>query len=236
MTQDLKNRRPLKVRDAAFARRLAQRLAETKVSPDAVSATSVAFAALGGALLMTAGGLDGWLFRGLVLLLAAACIQARLLCNLLDGLVAIEHGRGGTAGPIWNELPDRVADVLLLAGAGYGVQTAGVDGGAAVGWIAAVLAVLTAYVRELGRGLGQPADFSGPMAKQQRMAVLTAFCVISVVEPLWRGHGQVLFCGLLVVLAGTLVTVARRTRNLAVGLRSSPKKTSAHPGESRDAS
>jgi phosphatidylglycerophosphate synthase len=168
---------------------------------------------------MTAGGLEGWLFRGLVLLLAAVCIQARLLCNLLDGLVAIEHGRGGSAGPIWNELPDRVADVLLLAGAGYGVQTAGVGGGVEIGWIAAVLAVLTAYVRELGRGLGQPADFSGPMAKPQRMVTLIAFCLISMFEPLWRGHGQMLLCGLLVIAAGTLVTVVRRTMNLARALR-----------------
>lgn len=219
MTEDLDNRRPLKVRDAAFARRMAERLAKAKVSPDAISAASVAFAALGGALLMTAGGLDGWVFRAVVLVLAAACIQARLLCNLLDGLVAVEHGRGGSAGPIWNELPDRIADVLLLAGAGYGVQTAGLGGGAAVGWIAAVLAVLTAYVRELGRGLGRPADFSGPMAKQQRMAALTIFCVISAFEPLWRGDGQMLLCGLLVIAAGTLVTVVRRTRNLARGLR-----------------
>jgi phosphatidylglycerophosphate synthase len=219
MTEDLDNRRPLKVRDAAFARRMAERLAVAKVSPDMISAMSVAFAALGGALLMAAGGLEGWLLRAVALALAAVCVQARLLCNLLDGLVAVEHGRGGTAGPIWNELPDRIADVLLLAGAGYGVQAAGMGGGAAVGWIAAVLAVLTAYVRELGRGLGQPADFSGPMAKPQRMATLTAFCGISVFEPLWHGHGQVLFCGLLVILAGSLITVVKRTRNLARGLR-----------------
>lgn len=219
MTQDLDNRRPLKVRDAAFARRLAQGLAKAKVDPDVISATSIAFAALGGALILTAGALDGGLLRATAFGLAAACIQARLLCNLLDGLVAVEHGRAGPAGPIWNELPDRIADVLLLAGAGYGVQSAGIGGGAAVGWIAAVLAVLTAYVRELGRGLGQPADFSGPMAKQQRMATLTAVCLISMLEPLWRGRGQVLLGGLVVIAAGSLVTVIRRTANLAVGLR-----------------
>jgi phosphatidylglycerophosphate synthase len=219
MTQDLDNRRPLKVRDAAFARRMARSLAEAKVEPDAISATSVAFAVLGGALLMTAGALDNGVFRAALFVLAALCIQARLLCNLLDGLVAVEHGRAGPAGPIWNELPDRIADVLLLAGAGYGVQSAGIAGGAAVGWIAAVLAVLTAYVRELGRGLGQPADFSGPMAKQQRMATLTAFCLVSALEPLWRGHGPVLLCGLVVIAAGSLVTVIRRTGNLARGLR-----------------
>ncbi|CAN5353456.1 CDP-alcohol phosphatidyltransferase family protein [soil metagenome] len=221
MADDPDNRRPLKVRNTAFAQRMAARLAAAKVSPDAISATSVAFAALGAALIMTAGGLEGWVLRAVTLLLAAVCIQARLLCNLLDGMVAVEHGRAGPAGPIWNELPDRVADVLLLAGAGYSVQTAGIGGGSAIGWIAAVLAVLTAYVRELGRGLGQPADLSGPMAKPQRMATLTAFCVISIFEPLWHGDGQMLLSGLLVILAGSLITVARRTRNLAAGLRKS---------------
>jgi len=224
MTQDLENRRPLKARDAALARLMAGRLAEAKVDPDVVSAGGVAFAVLGGALIMAAGALDGWLLRGALFGLAAACIQARLLCNLLDGLVAVEHGRGGPAGPIWNELPDRIADVLLLAGAGYGVQSAGIHGGAAVGWIAAVLAVLTAYVRELGRGLGRPADFSGPMAKPHRMAVLTALCLISMFEPLWRGHGQVLLGGLVVIAAGGLVTVVRRTRNLALWLRETPSR------------
>jgi len=219
MADDPDNRRPLKVRGSALAQRMAARLAAAKVSPDAISATSVAFAALGAALIMTSGVLDGGLPRAAALLLAAVCIQARLVCNLLDGMVAVEHGRAGPAGPIWNELPDRVADVLLLAGTGYGVQAAGIGGGSAIGWIAAVLAVLTAYVRELGRGLGQPADFSGPMAKPQRMATLTAFCGIAIFEPLWRGHGQVLFCGLLVILGGSLVTVVNRTRNLAEGLR-----------------
>lgn len=230
MTQDLDNRRPLKVRDAAFARGMAGRLAEAKVDPNLVSATGVAFAALGGALILAAGALDGWLPRALAFLLAAVCIQARLLCNLLDGLVAVEHGRGGSAGPIWNELPDRAADVLLLAAAGYGVQSAGIGGGAAAGWIAAVLAVLTAYVRELGRGLGQPADFSGPMAKPQRMATLTAVCLISMLEPLWRGHGMVLLGGLVVIAAGSLVTVIRRTRNLARGLRAGPASSAGKDG------
>jgi phosphatidylglycerophosphate synthase len=216
---DPDNRRPLAVRDAAFARRLARRLAAAKVSPDLISATSVAFAVLGGALMMASGAFEG-LARAAVLILAALCVQGRLLCNLLDGMVAVEHGRAGPAGPVWNELPDRVADVLLLAGAGYGAQTAGLDGADALGWIAAVLAVMTAYVRELGRGLGQPADFSGPMAKQHRMAALTLTCLVSALEPLWGGKGQMILVGLLVIAIGTLVTVARRTRNLVRGLRS----------------
>ncbi|MBC7667171.1 MAG: CDP-alcohol phosphatidyltransferase family protein [Gemmatimonadaceae bacterium] len=218
MTDDLDNRRPLKVRDAPFARRLAQRLADAKITPDAISAMSVAFALLGGALLAVSGAFDGFV-RGACLVLGAACIQGRLLCNLLDGMVAVEHGRASKAGPVWNELPDRVADVFLLAGAGYGAQTAGLVGADALGWIAAVLAVLTAYVRELGRGLGLPADFSGPMAKQHRMAALTVTCGISAFDPLWGGQAQVLVVGLAAIAIGTLVTVVRRTRNLVRGLK-----------------
>jgi phosphatidylglycerophosphate synthase len=218
MTDKPDNRRPLALRDAAFARRLARRLADAQVGPDTISAMSVAFALLGGALMMASGVFEGFA-RALALIAAALCVQGRLLCNLLDGMVAVEHGRASPAGPVWNELPDRVADVLLLAGAGYGAWTAGLDGGDALGWIAAVLAVLTAYVRELGRGLGQPADFSGPMAKQHRMAALTATCAISAAEPLWGGKGQMILVGLLVIGVGTLVTVVRRTRNLVRGLR-----------------
>ncbi len=214
---DLDNRRPLKSRQTAWARGLAKAVAGKGIKADAISGLGLAFAGLGGALLAASGGVDGWP-RGAALIVAAACIQLRLVCNLLDGLVAVEHGRSSPFGPIWNELPDRIADVLLLAGAGYGAMTAGFSGGPALGWLAAVLAVLTAYVRELGRGLGFPADFSGPLAKPQRMAVLTAACAVAAFEPLWRGRGEVLALGLAVIAVGTLVTVVRRTGNLATRL------------------
>lgn len=218
MTQsDLANRRPLKTRSAAWAGRVAAGLAGKGVSADAISGLGLAFAALGGALLAASGGVEGG-WRALCLVLGATCVQLRLACNLLDGMVAVEHGRGSSAGPIWNELPDRLADVMFLAGAGYGAMSAGFSGGPALGWICAVLAVLTAYVRELGRGLGLPADFSGPMAKPHRMAALTLTAIVAAFEPLWRGRGEVLALGLTVIALGTLVTVVRRTRHLAIGL------------------
>ncbi|WP_425994390.1 CDP-alcohol phosphatidyltransferase family protein [Caulobacter sp. DWR1-3-2b1] len=217
MTNDLENRRPLKVRSASWARAAAARLAHANVSPDAISCAGVACAVLGGSLMMLAGGL-GPAGRAVALILAVLCIQLRLVCNLLDGLVAVEHGKASPAGPIWNELPDRVADVLFLVGAGYFARTAGLHGAEALGWLAAVLAVVTAYVRELGRGLGQPADFRGPMAKPQRMAALTVACLISVVELLWRGNGQIMVAALAIIVVGTLITVVRRTRHLAIRL------------------
>jgi hypothetical protein len=85
-----------------------------------------------------------------------------------------------------------------------------------------VLAVSTAYVRELGRGLGFPADFSGPMAKPHRMAALTVTCLLAALEPLWGGRGLVMMIGLSVIAAGTAWTVIRRVRRLAAALAARP--------------
>ena len=76
-----------------------------------------------------------------------------------------------------------MSDTLIFVGLGLGL------GAPALGWAAAAMAILTAYVRELGRATGLPADFSGPMAKPQRMAVLTGAALLSVAEPLWSGQG-----------------------------------------------
>jgi len=214
---EVENRRPLKVRDKAWAKAFAAALARAQVKPNHISAMSVVFAALAAGL----AGLSGWagaLDRSIMLLLAAGCIQARLLCNLFDGMVAVEHGLASKTGGVWNELPDRIADALLFAGAGYGLVGLGWGVGVPLGWACAVLAVLTAYVRELGRGLGQPADFAGPMAKQHRMATLTGAFVLSAFDPLWDGGGKILLAGLAVIALGTAWTVARRVRNLAAGL------------------
>ena len=72
-----------------------------------------------------------------LLLVAALFCQFRLLCNLFDGMVAIEGGKQELDGPFWNEFPDRVADILIFVGVGYGV------GQPALGCTAAAFAVLT---------------------------------------------------------------------------------------------
>ncbi len=222
MSGESENRRPLKSRNTTWARAAAAALARAGVSPNAVSAGSVVFAALGCGAFVASGMAAGPGRAGL-LAAAALVVQLRLLCNLLDGMVAVEHGRSTPAGPIWNELPDRPADVLLLAGAGYGASLAGVGWAVAAGWLAAVLAVLTAYVRELGRGLGQPADFSGPGAKPQRMAALTAAALLAAaVEPRWLHPGEVLAWGLALISVLAGVTLIRRVVRLARRLASRP--------------
>ncbi|MGO4741045.1 CDP-alcohol phosphatidyltransferase family protein [Bosea sp. 2KB_26] len=180
--------------------------------PNQISMASMAMAACAGAGFWLAGLADAGL-RAALLLAAALFCQHRLLCKLFDGMVAIEGGKQAPDGPFWNEFPDRIADILILVGAGYG---AGVP---ALGWAAAGLAVLTAYTRELGRACGLPADFSGPMAKQHRMAVITAAAVLSPLEPLWRGHNEVLVFALWLIATGAAVTTLRRAATMVRALR-----------------
>jgi phosphatidylglycerophosphate synthase len=207
------DRRPLRSRETAWARALTRRLARAGAAPNAISGASVVAAAVAGAALWGAGATDG-VPRVALLVLAALGCQARLLCNLLDGLVAVEAGPGAPDGAFWNEAPDRVSDMLILAGLGLGA------GAPALGWAAASLAVLTAYVRELGRGLGQSMDYRGPMAKPQRMAVVTGAALLAVLDPLWGGSA--LLVGLSVVVAGAALTTGLRAgshRPGAAGVR-----------------
>ena len=136
---------------------------------------------------------------------------------MLDGLVAIEGGRKTVYGEIFNDMPDRLADVLILVGAGYSASN--VNWGRELGWLAAVVAVITAYIRLLGGSLGGPQYFLGPMAKPHRMALLTAACVLSLFEGYLGLNGQVMWLALVVMIAGMLVTCVRRTRRIALDLK-----------------
>jgi phosphatidylglycerophosphate synthase len=211
-------RRPLRSRQAAWAAVLAGSLARRRVRPNAISLASVGFAALAaGSLALTAGAEGPW--RPALLLLAAAGIQLRLLCNLLDGMVAVEGGLGTRSGEIFNDLPDRLSDTLILVGAGSSVTTVGWAG--TLGWVAALLAVMTAYARVLGAAAGAGHQFAGPMAKQHRMAVLTAACLGAALVPAVAASGWVMTAALALIAIGCLVTIARRTRRVVDALERS---------------
>jgi phosphatidylglycerophosphate synthase len=203
------NRRPLASRGSAWAGHLATQAVAKGFTPNAISQASIGFAALGFALFALCTQVPAVL-QVLCLLLAAATIQARLICNLIDGMVAVEGGKGAKDGPFWNEAPDRVADLLFFAGAGLAA------GSLALGLLAAALAIATAYVRELGRAEGLPADFSGPLAKPQRMAVLTAGTVLAALY----ASEWTLTVTLWIIVIGTAATVIRRSVTLVSRLKS----------------
>lgn len=205
-------RRPLKSRDTGWAKALAGWLVRLRVSPNTISLFSVLFAALAGKALWMVPEASA---RATILLYvgAAAGIQLRLLCNLLDGMVAIEGGMKSKTGEIWNDLPDRVADAFILLGAGYSLR--GLWWGPTLGWLATALAILTAYVRLLGGAAGVTQHFCGPMAKPHRMATLTVACLLAALERALAWPPRALPLALALIIVGSLWTAARRTRRIA---------------------
>jgi phosphatidylglycerophosphate synthase len=199
-------RRPIAARSTAWAQALAERLVRSPVTPNQISTFSIVFAVIGAVLLALPK-------RPIALILAALCIQGRLLCNMLDGMVAVEGHKQSPVGALYNELPDRVADSLFIVGAGYGA------GALWLGWLGALLAALTAYVRVMGGALGLPQDFSGIQAKPRRMFVLTVACLLQFVETSFMPTHYSLLAACAIIAVGSAVTCAGRTLRIARRLR-----------------
>ena len=205
------DRRPIAARGLRPVVAVADWLVRRGASPDAISvAGMVAALGAGGAFALVPQVANGvWaLWLG-----GALLVQARLMANLLDGMVAIGRGVASPIGELFNEVPDRVSDTAVLAGLGYAA------GSPALGVLAGLAAMATAYVRGVGRGLGVGSDFSGPMAKQHRMAVVTGVAVGCAVLPGgWTGRWAEV--ALWVVVGGATVTAGRRLARIAGRLRS----------------
>jgi len=200
------NRRPLTSRSTPWAKAIANALVRSGVTPNAISVISILFALIGAALLLHTRTIFG-------LIGVALCVQLRLLCNLLDGMVAIEGKRQSPTGALYNEIPDRVADSLFIVALGYAV------GEPWLGWLGALAAAVTAYIRVLGGSLGLPQDFRGPLAKPHRMAVLTGACVLGAVELAVNGTLWALLAAAWVIAVGSIVTCFTRTLAIARLLR-----------------
>lgn len=222
-TGSLLDRRPIAARGLPLFRRLAVWLAANGISPDSISIAGMLVACGAGVCLALTGNGIAW--ERELFLLAAFGIQARLLANMLDGMVAIEGNRKSPTGDLYNEVPDRISDSAVLIGAGYALTSS-----PTLGYLAAAGALFVTYARALGRSLGLPSDFRGPMAKQQRMFLVTVASVYLGFAPeAWRfatpAYGPVSELGVLslvlvLMLVGELITAWRRIASIASQLRS----------------
>jgi phosphatidylglycerophosphate synthase len=199
-------RRPLASRSTRWAAFLSTGAVRAGFTADGISILSLLVSAAGVAALLL-------LPRPWDLLGCAAGVQLRLLCNLLDGMVAIEGGRKSKVGVLYNEVPDRVADSLFLVALGYQIGTPW------LGWLAALAAAVTAYIRVLGGTFGLSQDFRGPLAKQHRMFVMTLGCLLGFGEYLYDGGQRILVAAAWVIAVGTLITCGTRIRAIAGQLK-----------------
>lgn len=213
------DRRPIAARNLKVFQSLASAMARAGISANAISvAGMLAGVAAGVCLSQTSRHPD---FARALWTAAACFVQLRLLANMFDGMVAIESKTASKLGELYNEVPDRVSDYAGLVGLGYAA------GGHIVwGYAAACFAILTAYVRAMGKAAGAASQFCGPMAKQQRMFLVTAVSIFCAAAPLaWQ---RVEIAGrlygipelaLIVIAFGSMLTASRRLRRIARELR-----------------
>ena len=213
------DRRPLALRKLAIFEAMANGLARTGISPNVISLLGLLCSILAGAALFLSGPLDGLPRRGM-LLAAAIFIMLRGLANILDGMVALAAKKASPVGLLFNEVPDRASDAMTLVGAGYAV-----GGDPVFGYVAAIVALFVAYVRVQAKVAGAAQDYRGPMAKTHRMFVVTGISLYLCLSPIawqpvfWPDRGWGLMtAGLIVIIGGGLLTVARRLRSAAAVL------------------
>ncbi|MEJ1934160.1 CDP-alcohol phosphatidyltransferase family protein [Nostoc sp. NIES-2111] len=211
-------RRPIPARGLATSRGLAAWLAARGVTPNQISLFGLAVGIGSGLALALTGFAPDW--TGPLAVASAVFVGLRGAANMLDGMVAVEHGKASRLGMLYNELPDRISDVALMAGAGYAA-----GGSPVVGWLAACAALVVAYIRTLVCLAGAPADFGGLMAKQQRMfslagAALWLGLAPSAWQPVWGPGGSwgIVAAVLWLIVVGGVQTAWVRLRRAAAAL------------------
>lgn len=209
---EVAERRPMKPREWGIMVKAAGVLTRSGVSANAISVASVFACVVAGAAFAMTSQVAGAGQRALWLL-GAVCVQLRAICNLLDGMVAVESGQASPVGELYNEIPDRLSDAAMLIGLGYAAGSTPI-----LGFAAALVAVFVAYVRAQARVAGAPQNYCGPMGKPHRMFLVTFVGVFFAVAPSawqtpWWGPGRawgMIQAAMWVIIVGGMLTAVRR--------------------------
>jgi len=134
---------------------------------------------------------------------------------MLDGMVAVVAGKASRRGEILNDLPDRVSDIVIFVGVAHsGLMNP------LIGYWAAILAVLTAYVGLFGQALGGQREFGGMMSKPWRMVALSVGAWAAFfIGRRSTGRFTILDWACLVVIVGCIETIVVRLKRITAALQ-----------------
>jgi hypothetical protein len=180
-------------------------LAHHNVTPNDISLLGVMFAATAGAAFyfsLQPNALD----RTLLLLLAAAAIQFRRLTGRLHTIVSRESVQPRPHA-IFNDLPNRIAEVLIIVPAGYAVQN--LPFGLELAWSAAFLGLFSAYVSQMGSGVPEPKI--GIAVRNLPMMLLSLASVLSAFDRMVYLPGIMLWMALIVINVAVIAAIWQRT-------------------------
>ena len=179
------------------------RLERSGVQPDVLTLGAVPVGAVAGLAILVSPSVP-WVL--IVVPLAAA---ARLVLNLLDGALARRTGRIHARGELFNEVGDRLADVLMLAPVAF------VPGAhAATVLLGVTIAVLASFTSVAIKAAGGTRSYRGILSKPGRMVLLsvTSIAVIVVGPEAWGPFGPLLLIGTALTLLERLIIGVRELR------------------------
>ena len=207
------SRRPIAQMFRRTAERATNFCVRLGIPPDAISYLSI-LAALVAALCFWKSGRNAWL-----LIIAPLFCYLRLWFNMLDGMVALAVGKATARGEILNDLPDRISDIVIFVGIAHSGWMNPI-----LGYWAAILAVLTAYVGIFGQAIGVQREFSGWMSKPWRMVALHIGAWTTLACWWWNDQSirlqglTILDWTCIVVIAGCVQTIAARLKRIMAAL------------------
>lgn len=215
----MENRRDVASRKLNVFHKLSISLVKAGLTPNFISVLSACFGLAAGVSIYFLSSVSGARFY-CYLFIAFLSVQLRLICNLIDGLMAVEGGLKTKTGELYNDIPDRLSDSFIFIGIGYSCSQSS-ELSVFFGWLVTVLALLTAYIRVLGASMGAGHFFIGPMAKQHRMATVSLSLVATGFEYYFTNMFLFsFFACLIIVCIGCLFTGINRLIKISAVINS----------------
>ena len=175
-------------------------LARRGVAPDAVTLSAIPVGLVAGACILASSSVPP------LLLVVPVLAAVRLILNLIDGALARRTGRTHARGEVYNEVGDRVTDLLFLVPVAF---VPGADRTTVL--LGALGAVLASFIGLTTRAAGGERIYRGILSKPGRMVLVGGFAVAAFAlgPSTWGPFGPLL-------LLGTALTAVER---LVVGIR-----------------
>ena len=175
-------------------------LERTGVRPDGLTLGAIPVGAIAGIAILASPTAP------LVLVLVPLAAAARPILNLLDGALARRTGMIHAKGELYNEVGDRLADVLMLAPVAFipGAYQATV-------LLGVTMAVLASFTSVATKAAGGTRSYRGILSKPGRMVLLsvTALAVIVVGPAAWGPFGPLLLIGTSLTLLERVIGAVR---------------------------
>lgn len=186
-----------------------------RVDPNAISWSLLPVgAATAAAIWLAAREGPAWLWLAVV-----GLVFLRMVLGTLDGLVAVEFGKGTARGELVNRIAPELCDVMYLLAFAFARPewTPWAIGALALAW-------LTTFAGLLGAVVGKPTQSVGPVGQTDRLAALQVFAFLAFLGATLAWPYDFLLGFLVWTIVGGTITVALRLSRHLRAVGDAPKE------------